>query len=70
MELKNLQPGSRFQLLDGRTGTLLMVNVCRARVRLDNSEQRVSFTTYRGEEVEFSKTRDRDMSPGTEIETT
>lgn len=40
MTLRDLTPGARFRLPStGRTGTLLMVNECRARVRYDAGDQ-------------------------------
>lgn len=41
MTLRDLDPGTRFRLpATGRTGTLLMVNDCRARVRYDGGDEK------------------------------
>ena len=47
--LNQLAPGTRFHVRDlGITGTLLMVNECRARVRIDQPQQDVELTDAAG----------------------
>lgn len=72
--LANLPPGTKFRVKSkylNMTGTLLKVNQCRARVKLDGVPDRVvSFTDKWGGEHEFiapSRGAIRDWSPGTEV---
>ena len=53
-QLRDLPPGTRFRVRDlGITGRLMMVNDCRARVRLDKPERDVAFTGSDGERRVF-----------------
>jgi len=61
--LNQLPPGTRFHVPDlGITGTLLMVNVCRARVRIDQPQQVVEFTGAAGGTRTFRASRNIETS--------
>ena len=56
--LFQLSPGTRFLQPDlGITGTLVMVNECRARVRLDQPVEEVEFTGPDGRPRSFRASR-------------
>jgi hypothetical protein len=56
--LNQLAPGTRFHVRDlGITGTLLMVNECRARVRIDQPQQDVELTDASGATRTFRASR-------------
>ena len=71
--LHTLAPGARFRIPDAepryeRTGTLLYVNECRARVRFDGSTRHVTITGEDGMEAEFdAPSRPLDIAPTTEV---
>lgn len=61
--LNQLPPGTRFREPDlGITGTLLMVNECRARVRIDQPQRLVEFTGADGETRTFRAGRNIETS--------
>lgn len=61
--LNQLPPGTRFREPDlGITGTLLMVNECRARVRIDQPQRLVEFTGADGETRRFRAGRNIETS--------
>ena len=61
--LNQLPPGTRFLQPElGITGTLLMVNDCRARVRIDQPQQLVEFTGSDGSTRTFRASRNHDTS--------
>lgn len=63
--LSDLPPGTRFRLRDrvlDITGTLLMVNECRARVRIDQPQQLVEFTGPDGTTRTFRASRHTETS--------
>jgi hypothetical protein len=61
--LNQLPPGTRFREPDlGITGTLLMVNECRARVRIDQPQRLVEFTGADGEARTFRAGRNIETS--------
>ena len=61
--LNQLPPGTRFRQPDlDITGTLLMVNACRARVRLNQPQQMVEFTAPDGSTRTFRACRNHDTS--------
>ncbi len=61
--LNQLPPGTRFRQPDlDITGTLLMVNECRARVRIDQPQQVVEFTAPDGSTRTFQASRNHDTS--------
>ncbi|WP_417849400.1 winged helix-turn-helix domain-containing protein [Thalassoglobus sp.] len=56
--LHQLKPGTRFRQPElGITGTLLMVNACRARVRIDQPQRNVEFIGRNGQPRNFRATR-------------
>lgn len=56
--LYQLKPGTRFRQPElGITGTLLMVNACRARVRIDQPQRDVEFIGRNGQRRTFRATR-------------
>ena len=65
VELRSLVPGQRF-LYDGRGGYIVMLNVCRALVRLDATKE-TAFTTRMGKEVAFSQAVEHNWSPSTPV---
>lgn len=61
--LNQLPPGTRFRQPDlDITGTLLMVNECRARVRIDQPQQLVEFTGPDGSTRTFRASRNHETS--------
>ena len=57
-QLIQLRPGTRFRQPElGITGTLLMVNACRARVRIDQPQRDVEFIGRNGQQRTFRATR-------------
>ena len=61
--LNQLPPGTRFRQPDlDITGTLLMVNECRALVRIDQPQQMVEFTAPDGSRRTFRACRNHDTS--------
>ena len=61
--LNQLPPGTRFRQLElDLTGTLLMVNECRARVRIDQPQQLVEFTGPDGSTRTFRASRNHETS--------
>jgi len=61
--LNQLPPGTRFRQPElDITGTLLMVNECRARVRLDQPQQLVEFTGPDGSTRTFRASRNHETS--------
>ena len=61
--LNQLPPGTRFRQPDlDLTGTLLMVNECRARVRIDQPQQLVEFTGPDGSTRTFRASRNHETS--------
>ncbi|RLS52887.1 MAG: hypothetical protein DWH91_15585 [Planctomycetota bacterium] len=61
--LNQLPPGTRFRQPDlDITGTLLMVNECRARVRIDQPQQLVEFTGPDGSIRTFRASRNHETS--------
>lgn len=61
--LIDLSPGTRFLQPDlGLTGTLLMVNECRARIRLDQPTEDVEFTGPDGQPRRFRASRSCETS--------
>jgi hypothetical protein len=61
--LNQLPPGTRFRQPDlNITGKLLMVNECRARVRIDQPQQVVEFTAPDGSIRTFRSSRNHDTS--------
>lgn len=61
--LNQLPPGTRFLQPElGITGTLLMVNECRARVRIDQPQQLVEFTGPDGSSKSFRASRNHETS--------
>lgn len=61
--LNQLPPGTRFRQPElDLTGTLLMVNECRARVRLDQPQQLVEFTGPDGSTRTFRASRNHETS--------
>ena len=61
--LNQLPPGTRFRQLDlDITGKLLMVNECRALVRIDHPQQVVEFTAPDGSIRTFQASRNHDTS--------
>jgi hypothetical protein len=61
--LNQLPPGTRFRQTDlDLTGTLLMVNECRARVRIDQPQQTVEFTGPDGSTRTFRASRNHETS--------
>lgn len=61
--LNQLPPGTRFLQPElGITGTLLMVNDCRARVRIDQPQQLVEFTGSDGSTRTFRASRNHETS--------
>jgi hypothetical protein len=61
--LYRLPPGTRFRQPElDLTGTLLMVNECRARVRLDRPRQQVEFTGSDGSTRTFEASRSHETS--------
>jgi hypothetical protein len=61
--LNQLAPGTRFHVRDlGITGTLLMVNECRARVRIDQPQQDVELTDTSGATRTFRASRNIETS--------
>ncbi len=61
--LNQLPPGTRFRQPDlDITGTLLMVNACRAWVRIDQPQQLVEFTAPDGSTRTFRACRNHDTS--------
>lgn len=61
--LNQLPPGTRFRQTDlDITGTLLMVNECRARVRIDQPQQLVEFTSPDGSTRTFRASRNHETS--------
>ena len=61
--LTDLKPGTRFRVPElGITGTLLMVNECRARVRIDQPQQLVEFTGAGGRNRSFRAARNVETS--------
>jgi outer membrane biosynthesis protein TonB len=61
--LNQLPPGTRFRQPDlDITGTLLMVNECRALVRIDHPQQLVEFTAPDGSIRTFRASRNHDTS--------
>ncbi|GIX04938.1 MAG: hypothetical protein KatS3mg114_0807 [Planctomycetaceae bacterium] len=61
--LNQLSPGTRFLQPElGITGTLLMVNECRARVRIDQPQQLVEFTGSDGSTKSFRASRNHETS--------
>ena len=62
-QLCDLQPGTRFRVPElDITGTLLMVNECRARVRIDQPQQLVEFTGAGGQTRAFRASRNLETS--------
>lgn len=62
-QLIQLEPGTRFRQPElGITGTLLMVNACRARVRIDQPQRDVEFTGRNGQQRTFRATRYHETS--------
>ena len=56
--LNELAPGTRVHVRDlGITGTLLMVNDCRARVRIDQPQRDIEFTDSAGATRTFRAAR-------------
>ena len=61
--LQQLPPGTRFCQPDlDLTGTLLMVNECRARVRIDQPQQLVEFIGPNGSTRTFRASRNHETS--------
>lgn len=61
--LNQLAPGTRFHVRDlGITGTLLMVNECRARVRIDQPQRDIEFTDSAGATRTFRAARHHETS--------
>jgi hypothetical protein len=61
--LNQLPPGTRFRQPDlDITGKLLMVNECRALVRIDQPQQVVAFTSPDGSIRTFRASRNHDTS--------
>jgi hypothetical protein len=61
--LYRLPPGTRFRQPElDLTGTLVMVNECRARVRLDRPKQQVAFTGSDGPTRTFEASRSHETS--------
>lgn len=61
--LNQLPPGTRFRQPElDITGTLLMVNECRARVRIDQPQQLVEFTGPDGSTRTFRASRNHETS--------
>lgn len=61
--LNQLPPGTRFRQPElDLTGTLLMVNECRARVRIDQPQQLVEFTSPDGSTRTFRASRNHETS--------
>ncbi len=61
--LNQLPPGTRFQQPDRDiTGTLLMVNECRALVRIDQPQQEVEITARDGSIRTFRASRNHETS--------
>jgi hypothetical protein len=61
--LSCLKPGTRFRVPElDLTATLLMVNECRARVRIDNGATLVEFTNPDGETRTFNARRIKETS--------
>ena len=61
--LNQLPPGTRFRQPDlNITGKLLMVNECRARVRIDQPQQEVEFAAPDGSIRTFRATRNHETS--------
>lgn len=61
--LNQLPPGTRFLQPElGITGTLLMINECRARVRIDQPQQLVEFTGPDGSARSFRASRNHETS--------
>lgn len=61
--LNQLLPGTRFRQPElDLTGTLLMVNECRARVRIDQPQQLVEFTGPDGSTRTFRASRNHETS--------
>ena len=61
--LNHLRPGTRFRVPElGITGTLLMVNECRARVRIDQPQQLVEFEGADGKPRAFRASRNVETS--------
>ena len=61
--LNQLPPGTRFRQPDlDITGKLLMVNECRALVRIDQPQQQVEFTAPDGSRRTFRASRNHDTS--------
>lgn len=61
--LNQLPPGTRFRQPElDLTGTLLMVNECRARVRIDQPQQLVEFTGPDGSTRTFRASRNHETS--------
>ena len=61
--LSQLPPGTRFRQPDlDITGTLLMVNECRSRVRIDQPQQTVEFTSPDGSTRTFRASRNHETS--------
>ncbi len=61
--LNQLPPGTRFRQPDlDITGTLLMVNECRALVRIDQPQQKVEFTAPDGSTRTFQARRNHETS--------
>ena len=71
MQLLNLDVGSHFRLrgMPEVAGILVLVNECRARVRIDGTAKLKEFETIDGEVISFrSKATEADWSPLTEVE--
>lgn len=68
IHLKNLPPGARVRLVNGKRATLVFVNDCRARIRYEKSKE-VSFVVRTtGKEVSFARHKEENISPETQVE--
>lgn len=69
MILRDLTPGARFRMLyTDRTGTLLMVNECRARVRYDAGDQTRTIHEGTPDEKRFTApSAPVDITPNAEV---
>ena len=65
--VSTLKVGQRIRRFTGEIGTIIYSNDCRVRIRFDTGvlEQ---FKTAEGKEVSFSKHKEIDVSPSSEVE--